>query len=160
MRQPSISQSMLNDPEHSNCSREDNLVDPSIPSCTCDDFTHNGFLCVHLLESITDRNNLLWERLPSSYLFSSFLMVDEGAAGGEQILGAGENEEDECVNTVSGLSPKEEATSNLEGKSENVILNVHIIYRFLEMVLVFSCYSCFSRKCNLVVCPEEGRKTD
>ena len=64
-------------------------------------------------------------------------MVDEGAAGGEQILGAGENEEDECVNAVSGLSPKEEATSNLDGKSENVILNVHIIYRFLEMVFGF-----------------------
>lgn len=74
---------------------------------------------------------MLWERLPSSYLFSPFLTVDEGAVvgGGEQVFGAVDNdEEEECDNTTSGLSPEEEATSNLEGNEESPIGSGHNNY--------------------------------
>ncbi|XP_071804180.1 uncharacterized protein [Asterias amurensis] len=105
---------LFHSPDHPN---DGNVVDLSIPSCSCQDFTRSGYLCEHLLECITNKNEMLWERLPSSYLFSPFLTVDEGAVvgGGEQVFGAVDNdEEEECDNTTSGLSPEEEATSNLE----------------------------------------------
>ncbi|XP_022091097.1 uncharacterized protein LOC110979536 isoform X2 [Acanthaster planci] len=120
--------------------RGDNFVDLSVPSCTCKDFLETEFPCMHLLACITDGNKLHWEQLPSSYLFSPFLTVDDGqelggagsmavggvmggAPGGAAAISHSTEERppvvdvrdtDDSTVAVSGISSEEKATSNLE----------------------------------------------